>query len=84
MARTLSAVDKITRRNLRARESRAAAALAAHRKICGDCHPNSAWPRNACDAGWQLAKAATRAANDLAVFTGDIAGDQLAGQMPLV
>lgn len=83
MARRLSAIDKDKRRTLISLESRAAMALKAHRKICGDCHPEDTWPRRACAKGWELAKASHRAANNLSVFQAGVPDDQLQGQMPL-
>jgi len=54
--------------------------LAAHKKICADCHHEQNWPRRACDTGWNLAKELRFAQNALDVSKGSDGGERENGQ----
>lgn len=83
MTRKLSRADREKASRLRAAARQADSELTGHKKICAQCHNPDNWPRHACDDGWNLAKKATRAANNRDVFLGTIEAGELDGQVPL-
>lgn len=78
-----SRVQRAKAAGLRAAVNRAAEAAISHRKICAICHNDHNWPHKACDTGWQLAKAVTKASHILHLYLGDDDPNQLTGQLEL-
>lgn len=80
MAKTRQGIDRIKVRSLRGNIARLEENLRKHKTVCAGCslYDNSA--RHACNAGWQMLKDISRAANLLNSYLGTAGDGKADGQ----